>query len=205
MKPKTAYYSSDFKPIHALDLALLKFYTDHLSGACTLPNGGMILAATSESNNPAVDSLRLALAQLEGQQAVSAQEQRQRHQSDAHPRKIKLPPLHSSINTRVPTNADLISPFLLATTGSPTTSPVPTRDAFKEYDERVLAAFADPGIRIQRLQGLNKDEARGLMEYWARSGVFRSSITENLIGERWTVAGGGVIGELERSCVGVSI
>lgn len=60
------YLSADVKPIHAHDLTLVRLFVDHLSGARTLPNGGLILAATSKSNaptSPALDfSLQLAEA-----------------------------------------------------------------------------------------------------------------------------------------------
>ncbi|KAL9126523.1 MAG: hypothetical protein Q9217_004447, partial [Psora testacea] len=64
------YRDADYKPIHAHQLTLIEWFLGHLSGKKNLPNGGMVLAATSESNNPPVPSLRLALAQLEGNQQV---------------------------------------------------------------------------------------------------------------------------------------
>jgi small subunit ribosomal protein S29 len=38
------------KPVHPFDLMLPKHYIDHLTGAQSLPNGGVVLGATSSSN-----------------------------------------------------------------------------------------------------------------------------------------------------------
>lgn len=76
---------------------------------------------------------------------------------------------------------------------------------FVRYDERVFSALlngdAEGKIRVKRLEGLSKDEARGLMEYWARSGMLRQRVDETLLGEKWTLSGGGVVGELERAVI----
>jgi small subunit ribosomal protein S29 len=39
------------------------------------------------------------------------------------------------------------------------------------------------------------------MEYYAMSGVLRNTVTERLVSEKWSVSGGGIIGELERATV----
>lgn len=148
---KTHYIDGkEYKPIHAHQFILIKSFLDHLSGASPLPNGGMVLAATSESNNPSIPSLKLALAQLEGSQEVK-------------------------------------------------------KDPFKKYDERVLGVFDKGGVQVQRMGGITRQEARGLMEYWARSGVLKQRIDEDLVAEKWVIAGGGVIGELERGCVRMKV
>lgn len=106
-----------------------------------------MLAATSNSNNPVVPSLNLALAQLEGNEAVQ-------------------------------------------------------KDPFKKYDERVLDVFNKEGmVGVQRIGGVGKEEARSLMEYWAKSGVCRQRVDEGFVGEKWSLSGGGVVGELERAVV----
>jgi small subunit ribosomal protein S29 len=46
------YLSAEVQPIHAHDLTLIRHFVDHLSGQKSLPNGGVILAATSQSNAP---------------------------------------------------------------------------------------------------------------------------------------------------------
>ena len=146
----TAYKSPDFEPIHAHDLALIKHWTAHLSGAASLPNGGLVLAAVSGSNSPKVPSLDLALARLEAQ-SLGAE--------------------------------------------------VPTGDPFTAYDQRVLESVR--GVQVQRVRGLTREEARGLIEYYAKSGLVRQTVSEGLVGEKWTLAGGGVVGELERAVVGI--
>lgn len=139
-----------YRPIHAHSLSLLATYLSYLSGDTPLPNGGMVLAAVSESNRPNVDALTLALGQIEGRQEVQ-------------------------------------------------------RDPFKAYDKRVMSVFEGKDVEVQRLAGVARPEARGLMEYWARSGMVRRRVTEDLIAERWAVAGGGLVGELERACVRMRI
>lgn len=149
---KTAYMSSAFKPIHAHDLALVKHWITYLSGAASLPNGGLIVAATSHSNQPKVPSLDLAISQLE-----------------ARGKELEIP----------------------------------TGDPFMAYDQRVLESLK--GMEVQRLYGLTKEEARGLMEYYARSGVLRQTVSESLVSEKWTMSGGGVVGELERAAIRMRI
>lgn len=148
----TAYMSADFKPIHAHDLALVKHWTSYLSGTASLPNGGLVLAAVSQSNQPKAPSLDLALSQLEAR------------------------------------GKDL---------------EIPMGDPFMAYDPRVLESVK--GMEVQRLLGLTKEEARGLMEYYAKSGVLRQTVNESLVSEKWTVAGGGVVGELERATIRMRI
>ena len=76
---------------------------------------------------------------------------------------------------------------------------MPQGDPFTAYDQRVLESVK--GMEVQRLHGLTKEEARGLMEYWAKSGVLRQTVSESLVGEKWTMAGGGVVGQLERAAI----
>ncbi|KAK3167797.1 hypothetical protein OEA41_004243 [Lepraria neglecta] len=147
----TRYISAPkYQPIHAHDFTIIKFFLDHLSGAEGLPNGGAVLAATSNSNNPVIPTLNLALSQLEGNQAVQ-------------------------------------------------------RDPFAKYDERVLDVFNKGGVEVQRIGGITKEDARALMEYWARSGVCRQKVDEGFVGEKWSLSGGGVVGELERAVLRMRI
>ena len=162
MQDRTAYMTASFKPIHAHDLALVKVFIDYLSGASLLPNGGLVLAVTSDSNAPPKPSLDLALAQLEAGSASQSSAQ----------------------------SADLYNP-------SPTTP-----NPFFAYDKRVMDIFetAKGGVDVQRLHGLSKEEAKALMDYWAQSGILRQDVDERLVGEKWSLSGGGVVGELERGC-----
>lgn len=62
---ETEYRSADFSPIHALDFVLINHFLSLLSGSKPLgPSGGMVLAATSGTNNPHVESLNFAIQQL---------------------------------------------------------------------------------------------------------------------------------------------
>ncbi|CZT49869.1 related to ribosomal protein [Rhynchosporium secalis] len=77
---------------------------------------------------------------------------------------------------------------------------VTPRDPFeKHYDVRVDKALAS--VDVLRLKGLSKKEARGLMEYWAKSGVLRSKVDEENVTEKWTLAGNGVVGEIQRTAL----
>ena len=167
MKDKTAYMTAAFKPIHAHDLALVKVFVDYLSGASPLPNGGLVLAATSASNAPPLPALDLALAQLEAGSASQSSAQ----------------------------SVDLYNP-----------SPA-TPNPFYANDRRVMDLFEKPKDRVdvQRLRGLSKEEAKGLMEYWAKSGILRQNVDERLLGEKWSLSGGGIVGELERGCFGMRV
>jgi len=76
----------------------------------------------------------------------------------------------------------------------------PVPHPYKTVDQKILDLLEGSGeLNVQRLQGLEKDvEARGLLEYFARSGVFREKVDETTVAEKWSLAGGGVIGELAR-------
>ena len=76
---------------------------------------------------------------------------------------------------------------------------------FFPYDTRVLSIFQSPNLELQKVQGLSKHEAASLMEYWARSGILKERVDQGLVGEKWTMSGGGVIGELERCCLRMRI
>nr|POE51729.1 37s ribosomal protein s23, mitochondrial [Quercus suber] len=76
---------------------------------------------------------------------------------------------------------------------------VPTWDPYLEIDERVQSVMAK--AHTQQLFGLSKSEARGVIEYYAQSGMLRNTVTDGLVNEKWTLAGKGLIGELERGTV----
>ncbi|KAL1958296.1 hypothetical protein VTO42DRAFT_4613 [Malbranchea cinnamomea] len=85
----------------------------------------------------------------------------------------------------------------------PTSPEFPLPDPYAKLDSRVLSFFNDAnnsgsGLRVQELKGITKDDTRALLEYYALSGLLRERISEEVVGEKWTLAGGGVIGELER-------
>jgi small subunit ribosomal protein S29 len=74
------------------------------------------------------------------------------------------------------------------------------KDPFeKKYDQRAEKAMK--GVEVMKLKGLSKKEARGLMEYWARSGVLRTTVDEEFVAERWALAGNGIVGEIQRGAL----
>ncbi|OLN87942.1 37S ribosomal protein S23, mitochondrial [Colletotrichum chlorophyti] len=143
----SAYRDPSYNLVHSHDLALVRIFTDVLSGKTPLANGGAIIAATSRSNSPRSPSMELALAQS----AAAA--------ADLH---------------------------------------VPTPDPYaKGYDDRVYEAVR--GVETFNVSGISREEARAIMEYWAASGLMRARIDESIVSEKWTIAGGGILGELERA------
>jgi small subunit ribosomal protein S29 len=76
-------------------------------------------------------------------------------------------------------------------------------DPFKIIDERAFKSLQK--AKVLELNGLSKTEARGLMEYWAASGVLRSRIDEQTVAEKWALAGHGVVGEIERTVLRMRI
>ncbi|KAI4275137.1 MAG: hypothetical protein LQ337_003430 [Flavoplaca oasis] len=156
MQPATGYTAPSLKPIHPHDLMILDWYFNFLSAKQKLPNGGIVMAATSQSNAPKVPSLDFALSDLEG-------------------------PIMTRAGQIIPKKE---------------------RNPFVRYDERVLdILLKEKGPQVQRLRGLSKEEARGLMEYWAKSGMVRERVNEGFVGEKWAISGCGVVGELERAVV----
>jgi len=73
----------------------------------------------------------------------------------------------------------------------------PMPEPYRKVDQRVLNMLGgSEETTIRTLRGLSRNEARGLLEYFARSGVLKENITEDTVGEKWTLSGGGVIGEM---------
>jgi small subunit ribosomal protein S29 len=78
------------------------------------------------------------------------------------------------------------------------------KDPFeREYDSRSEEGMK--GVEMLRLRGLSKVEARGLMEYWAQSGVLRQRVDERSVAEKWALAGCGIVGEIERGALQMRI
>jgi small subunit ribosomal protein S29 len=73
----------------------------------------------------------------------------------------------------------------------------PMPEPYRKVDQRVLNMLGgSEETTVQTLRGLSRDEARGLLEYFARSGILKESITEAAVGEKWSLSGGGVVGEM---------
>ena len=150
------YLSADAKPIHAHDLTLVRHFVDHLSGQKQLPNGGIVLAATSQSNSPASPALDFYLQVAEARQK--------------------------------------------------TPDDVPQWNPYKLVDGRVMEALKDlksndKAFDVLVVGGLSKDEARSIMEYYAESGMLRHQVNDRFVTEKWSLAGMGNVGELERASV----
>lgn len=156
----SAYLDADARPIHAHDMALVKHFTDHLSGNAQLPNGGMVIASTCASNRASSPTLEHCLD-------VSHARQRSSEENDD-------------------------------STPSPSAA-LPVFDPYMARDDRVDAVMKD--VQALKLEGLSKQEARGVMEYYARSGILRDAVTDGFVSEKWTMAGSGIIGELEKGSI----
>ncbi|QYS98191.1 Mitochondrial ribosomal protein of the small subunit [Trichoderma simmonsii] len=143
----SAYRDPSFNTVHAHELLLVRTFVDALSGKTKLPNGGAVIAATSENNTHYHPSQELVLSQLEAGQAGRE---------------------------------------------------VPKPNAYeKKYDDRVYDALKNS--QVIRLEGVSKDEARVLMEYWGASGMLRSVLDSRAVAEKWALGGHGIVGEMERA------
>ncbi|EHK15677.1 uncharacterized protein TRIVIDRAFT_39096 [Trichoderma virens Gv29-8] len=143
----SAYRDPSFNIVHAHELLLVRTFVDALSGKTKLPNGGAVIAATSENNTHYHPSQELVLSQLEAGQAGRE---------------------------------------------------VPKPNAYeKKYDDRVYDALKNS--QVIRLEGVSKDEARVLMEYWGASGMLRRALDSKAVAEKWALGGHGIVGEMERA------
>ncbi|CAG8950449.1 hypothetical protein HYFRA_00006945 [Hymenoscyphus fraxineus] len=78
------------------------------------------------------------------------------------------------------------------------------KDPFEQkYDERATKALQNASAMM--IGGLTKKESRGLMEYWAASGVLRQRVDEKTVAERWALAGHGVASEIQRGALKMRI
>ena len=145
--------NSKLQHIHAHDLSIVKHFIDYLSGTRTLPNGGMVLGATSSSEHAKSDALDVAIAMAEARQSQPG----------------------ACLN---------LSDFW---------------DPYKKIDQRCLECLDT--VKVTKLAGLSRENARAVMEYWASSGMVRDRIVDTLVAEKWTLSGGGIVGELEKAVV----
>jgi small subunit ribosomal protein S29 len=127
---------------------LIKHFTSLLSGEIKLPNGGMIIGATSGSNRPQVPTFDICLAKDETRRKLSS--------------------------------TGLWSPFI----------------AHDKLVQQVMRT-----VDVWYLDGIDRPEARGIIDYYAQSGMLRDTVTDNLVSEKWAIAGRGIIGEIERATI----
>lgn len=152
---KSDYLNADVKPIHAHDLTIVRHFVDHLSGVKQLPNGGLILAATSKSNSPTSAAME---HRIKAAEALKVQES------------------------------------------------MPQWNPYTNVDARTMEALKDlanPKADLDTLEVgcLTKEEAKSIMEYYAESGMLRHQVNDSFVTEKWSLAGMGNIGELERASV----
>jgi small subunit ribosomal protein S29 len=145
---ESSYLDRLARPIHAHRLALIKHFTSLLSGEVKLPNGGMIIGATSGSNRPQVPTFDICLAKDEARRKLSS--------------------------------TGLWSPFI----------------AHDKLVQQVMRT-----VDVWYLDGIDRPEARGIIDYYAQSGMLRDTVTDNLVSEKWAIAGRGIIGEIERATI----
>lgn len=145
----SAYLDPQSNPVHSHQLAMVRLFTDAMSGAMAFPNGGAVLAAGGGNDYRKIPSMDLVLSQIEAGQAGKE---------------------------------------------------VPQPDPFeKGYDDRVYDVLKD--TKILHVGGVSKPEARSLMEYWAKSGLFAHTVNEMTVCEKWTIGGHGILGEMERAAL----
>ena len=72
-----------------------------------------------------------------------------------------------------------------------------------EWDQAVAKSLKKP--KVMQVKGVSRAEARGLMEYWAASGLLRQKVDERVVQDQWTLSGNGVVGEIERAALRMHI
>ena len=100
----------------------------------------------------------------------------------------------------LPSFSLLLRQLVARAAGIPITDPAfPVPEPNRKIDQRVLDLLnGSERTAVRTLKGLSRHEARGLLEYYARSGILKDRITEALVGEKWSLSGGGVIGEMAK-------
>jgi small subunit ribosomal protein S29 len=147
--------------IHAHDFVQIKHFLDYFSGQQALPNGGIVIAATSASSAPKSPALDVSIAIAEARQKQGI----------------------------LPSDIDAPKQVRIEQFWSP----------YKTIDQRSLDVLKN--FELMKLEGLTKEEAKTIIEYWATSGMVRRRVEEGFVCEKWTLAGNGVVGELEKAVV----
>ncbi len=85
---------------------------------------------------------------------------------------------------------------------APSDADFPLPKPYSKADERVLSfsgpATAPGNVNLMDLKGLSREESKGYLEYFARSGLLHQRVTDGFVGEMRGLSGGGVVGELAR-------
>lgn len=211
------YRSASFELIHAHDLALINWFMTQLSGATPLPNGGLVLAAMSyTSTDLANRTLDERVAQLEAEQALAKGDLAHDPEKDPVAAFLAATGQESSpiprMDPYVRHDARVLDILGRGRGLIPASEPLPRADAkparkntkkneaTPQPESTALHAPITPvtPVGILRCNPLDRPAAQALMEYWARSGMLRAEVTPRLVNREWALAGGGVLGELER-------
>lgn len=173
--------------VHSHDLALVKHFLDYLSGAQTLPNGGVVIAATSGSDAPTAEAMDVGIAVAETRQNLAEKE----NSGKMKMKKVPYETAYTRLQALSPTRSS--DPTALSNFWSP----------FAAIDTRVLSVFDSPenNLEIVRLTGLSSHEAAELMKYWTRSGMSRGTVLPWTVREASALSGGSVVGGLEQVVV----
>ncbi|KAI7010367.1 hypothetical protein KC318_g6195, partial [Hortaea werneckii] len=196
-------------------------------GSTNLPNGGTVLAASSAGNRPSVPTLDFFLNRnhLEAcnktynaiVDRLAQQIPKLKNPAELDLTELEnlppntLPPFFLSrlddLKTRLRNTKDVAQLSRMLQHRNPTV--LQEWNPYLPIDSRVAETMkpsagdkgAVVGTPVQKLAGLSKAEARGIMEYYAQSGMLRQTVTEGLVSERWSLSGEGVVGELEKGSV----
>jgi small subunit ribosomal protein S29 len=169
---ETSYRNSEHKPIHAHQLSLVRQFVNLLFSA---PGGNSspMMAGNLVSQTPFVSGGMVLLAT-------------------------------TGSNTPAPPTFKLLVDQMRALRQGIARSeqdfPVPK--PYSKPDERVLAlcalATAEKNVQLMELKGLSREESRGYLEYFAKSGIMHKRLTDGFVSEMRGLSGGGVVGELAR-------
>ena len=144
--------SADYKLLHAHQFTLVKQFLDLLFGGDPTPlaNVGIVLGATTASNNAVFTTFDLILDALPSSKEASGE----------------------------------ITP--------------PSIMPYSTPDQRVLSLISsNTQTSLTTLRGLSRHESKGLLEYFAKSGLFTEApVNEKTVNEKWSISGGGIVGEL---------
>lgn len=218
----SAYLDAESQPVHAHQLAIVRDFTALLSGRTAMPNGGMVLAATNASDRPSAPTLHHYLDRKHAEHAIQPfisilANLRKEAESAQTTTDIDLSSLEDLSTLSFPTALarpikafqrrllylhDTAAPIAETRTYLSTFDPakmLPEWNPYLPLDQRVANVMKS--VEVKKVEGLSKEEARAVMEYYARSGMLRGTVTEGLVGEKWALSGGGIVGELEKGAV----
>jgi len=196
---ESAYRAPDVSLVHAHDLAIVNHFVGYLSGEKQLVNGGAVLAATNRSHAPRSKSLDLVLTQLLEAQVGEEEITEKDPFEKGYDSRVEWALGVKEAEASVEADAEGVE----TASGPSSVKEVKKEENVEAVVEKVQTV---PGpVEVLKLKGLSKVEARGLMEYWAKSGVLRKTVNEQEVAEKWALAGKGVVAEIERGALRMRI